>query len=211
MNDDGVYIGCDLDGTLATYDEWKSWQHIGEPIKTTVDRVKLWLSMGIEVRIVTARVSEASAQLNNVSPSEIKRAIQDWCEKNIGYRLTVQCEKDCNMLFLIDDSCVQVVTNSGVPIGGDEAFRVFEDRIKESVMHPCKFKVGDRMQVPTNVKSKDRGLFGTVRKVELQFRDKDPDTISSAPAFFWLVWYQIDGWDTMTGCDEGCLLPVKQA
>lgn len=53
----GSWIGVDLDGTLAHYDYWRGFDHIGEPIPLMADRVKQWLADGIEVRIVTARVS----------------------------------------------------------------------------------------------------------------------------------------------------------
>ena len=33
-----AWIGTDLDGTLAKYDGWKGWQHIGDPIPKMVER-----------------------------------------------------------------------------------------------------------------------------------------------------------------------------
>ena len=49
------WIGVDLDGTLAEYHGWNG--SIGKPIAPMVDRVKRWLAEGVEVRIMTARVS----------------------------------------------------------------------------------------------------------------------------------------------------------
>lgn len=62
---EGGWIGFDLDGTLATYDGWKGWDHIGDPIQKTVDLAKSFIAKGIEVRILTARASVVSRSLNN--------------------------------------------------------------------------------------------------------------------------------------------------
>lgn len=32
------WIGVDLDGTLAKYDQWRGVQHIGDPVPLMVDR-----------------------------------------------------------------------------------------------------------------------------------------------------------------------------
>ena len=53
------WIGVDLDGTLATHDGKRS-QRIGAPIPAMVERVKMWLREGREVRIVTARAARTS-------------------------------------------------------------------------------------------------------------------------------------------------------
>jgi len=107
---DGAWIGVDLDGTLAYYDEWDGGR-IGAPIPAMVDRVKRWLSESKTVRIVTARVS------NDASPEERgeqRRRIAKWCEEHLGRVLTVTCEKDFGMLELWDDRVVQVVKNTGL-------------------------------------------------------------------------------------------------
>ena len=49
------WIGVDLDGTLAYYDQWRGEHHVGEPILPMLDRVKKWLSEGREVRICSWR------------------------------------------------------------------------------------------------------------------------------------------------------------
>ena len=51
------WIGVDLDGTLAYYDQWRGALHIGEPIPVMLERVKRWLDEGKDVRIFTARVN----------------------------------------------------------------------------------------------------------------------------------------------------------
>jgi len=67
------WIGVDLDGTLAYYDEWRGLYHIGEPIPAMVDRVKRWLAEGRDVRIFTARVSGNIAVDKSGEPTATRR------------------------------------------------------------------------------------------------------------------------------------------
>lgn len=105
------WIGVDLDGTLAHYDGWKSPEHIGDPVPAMLKRVTAWLAEGREVRIFTARVSH---QTVDVEAARI--VIQNWCLKHVGIVLEVTCSKDFNMIELWDDRCVQVQSNTGVPV-----------------------------------------------------------------------------------------------
>ena len=105
------WIGVDLDGTLAYYDQWRGETHIGEPIPAMAERVKKWLSEGKEVRIFTAR-----AWNTGVSGAIAILTIKDWAEKHFGQRLEVTCMKDYNMVELWDDRAVQVIPNTGMPI-----------------------------------------------------------------------------------------------
>lgn len=102
------WIGVDLDGTLAHYDRWDGGK-IGAPIPAMVDRVKTWLAAGEEVRIFTARVSDGKP--------ETKSAIEQWCEVHLGARIPVTNIKDYQMSELWDDRAVQVVKNTGQPVG----------------------------------------------------------------------------------------------
>lgn len=107
------WIGVDLDGTLAKYDEWRGPEHIGEPIGQMLFRVRKWLEDGREVRIMTARVSG--------TPAERKAAlkpIQLWCLEHFGRKLPVTCSKDYAMAELWDDRCVQVEPNTGRRMDG---------------------------------------------------------------------------------------------
>jgi len=109
------WIGVDLDGTLARYDGWTGQYSIGAPVPRMVERVREWLQQGVEVRIFTARVSTG---LRNLDGSEfdlegIRKAIEDWCERHVGQRLPVTCQKDYAMLELWDDRAVQVIPNTG--------------------------------------------------------------------------------------------------
>lgn len=101
------WIGVDLDGTLAHYDEWRGPTHIGEPVLPMLVRVKEWLARGIEVRIVTARASDTRRV-------DVIPAIEAWCQQHIGQVLPVTATKDYAMLELWDDRCVQVIPNTGL-------------------------------------------------------------------------------------------------
>lgn len=114
---EGGWIGFDLDGTLATYDGWKGWDHIGDPIQKTVDLAKSFIAKGIEVRILTARASVVSRSLNNLTFEQVAEVIQKWTEKHIGQKLKVVTEKDALMYCFFDDSAVQVEKNTGEILG----------------------------------------------------------------------------------------------
>ena len=113
MSDSEGWIGVDLDGTLAHYDGWVGPVEIGEPIGPMVERVKRWLSEGYTVKIVTARVTTGSELANTL----IRGSIGDWCREHLGAVLEVTCSKDLNMLELWDDRAVQVIANTGEPVG----------------------------------------------------------------------------------------------
>jgi hypothetical protein len=63
------------------------------------------LHLGIECRIVTARVQEGARAIV---------AIEQWCLDNIGQVLPVTNKKDMGMVFLVDDRAVAVEFNTGV-------------------------------------------------------------------------------------------------
>lgn len=100
------WIGVDLDGTLAHYDNWETHgENIGDIITPMKDRVIEWLGKNIEVRILTARAING--------PSEIKK-IQDWLEKWGLPRLMVTACKDFGMIELWDDRAIGVISNTGL-------------------------------------------------------------------------------------------------
>jgi hypothetical protein len=105
---DKEWIGVDLDGTLAKYDEWKGIQHIGEPIPEMADRVRSWLKSGKQIKIFTARAS-------GNDKDEATRVIQDWTEKHFGKKFPVTNIKDHHMVELWDDRAVGVEKNTGKP------------------------------------------------------------------------------------------------
>lgn len=105
------WIGVDLDGTLAHYSGWVGPDHIGPPVERMLARVREWLDEGREVRIVTARVSVPA------QAASAREAIDAWLMQHLGRTLPVTCEKDYGMIELWDDRCVQVVANTGDPVG----------------------------------------------------------------------------------------------
>ena len=112
------WIGVDLDGTLAHYDGWKGLKHIGEPIVPMVERIKRWLSEGYEVRIFTARMSAGHDEFG-MDRMDFVGALGEWLVKaGLPETLAVTNIKDFEMLELWDDRAVQVIENTGVPIGG---------------------------------------------------------------------------------------------
>lgn len=127
------WIGVDLDGTLAMYDKWRGIDHIGDPIPAMVTRVKRWLDDGNDVRIFTARVSDADAAAvaagTMVSDDRgVRHYIEQWCLKHIGIILPITNVKDFGMAELWDDRAVQVEANTGRMLGhsprGLEAYEV---------------------------------------------------------------------------------------
>lgn len=113
------WIGVDLDGTLALYNGWQGGK-IGPPISAMVNRVKKWLSEGVEVRIVTARVActglDTGEGCDDVAFADAQRAlIAQWCYDHIGCILPVTAQKDFAMIELWDDRAVAVHFNTGEP------------------------------------------------------------------------------------------------
>jgi hypothetical protein len=78
-----------------------------------VDRVKMWIAEGKEVRIFTARVSPQAIELNNIDLARALQPIQMWLIQHLGHTLNVTHEKDMAMVQLWDDRCVQVIPNTG--------------------------------------------------------------------------------------------------
>jgi hypothetical protein len=121
-----VWVGFDLDGTLAHYDNWRGAGHIGEPIPYMVSLLK-HLSKKYNIRIFTARVGSAYPQ----QIDECRKAISEWCMKHIGFDLPVTSEKDQHMIACYDDRSKQVVSNTGICLE-DELSKIvleFESKI----------------------------------------------------------------------------------
>ena len=123
------WVGFDLDGTLAEYDGWKGIDHIGEPIKPMVDKIKKLREDGVMVKIVTARVAPKKRSDGTVGEDFVKvewngkkvnkfarEFIAEWCHENLGFCPEIVHEKDHSMKELYDDRCKQVLPNCGVPI-----------------------------------------------------------------------------------------------
>lgn len=106
------WIAVDLDGTLAKYPSGMGHDTIGEPIIPMLERVKRWRKRGLDVRIFTARASV---------PDEIP-IVRAWSLKHLGEELPVTNVKDYAMSSLWDDRCVQVRTNTGMPVDPEDEF-----------------------------------------------------------------------------------------
>lgn len=100
----------DLDGTLAEYHGWRGYDDVGKPIQPMMDRVKKWISEGIEVIIFTARAEDPDA-----IPAVIK-----WLEDNDLPELEITCIKSGDIERFYDDRAIQVRKNTG-EILGDES------------------------------------------------------------------------------------------
>lgn len=112
MKTEKGWIGVDLDGTLAEYDEYKGPTHIGDPVPFMADRVRRWIKAGWDVRIMTARVNP-----DHEDAALAAAAIERWMQKHFGFVLPVTHEKDFDMVTLWDDRAVQVIPNTGRRMG----------------------------------------------------------------------------------------------
>lgn len=108
------WIGVDLDGTLAEYDNWRGVRHIGAPVPKMLERVKRWIEEGREVRIFTARAATEDAE----ELAMLTAALDAWCIEHIGKPLVITCKKDYGMVELWDDRAIQVHENTGVRADG---------------------------------------------------------------------------------------------
>ncbi len=101
------WIGVDLDGTLSEMSEEVDINTIGAPIPEMVARVKDWIAHGYQVKILTARACIPEG----IPP------IQAWLKQHNLPDLPVTDAKDLHMLELWDDRGVQVIANTGQPVG----------------------------------------------------------------------------------------------
>jgi hypothetical protein len=102
----------DLDGTLARFDVWKGWNHIGEPIPKMVQKVRGWIAKGDKVVVFTSRMANTNEYVPISSLNEAKKVIEEWCVKNVGQLLPVTGQKGtCDIIY--DDLAVHVMKNRG--------------------------------------------------------------------------------------------------
>ncbi len=97
------WYGFDLDGTLTIHGTLI-------PIPKMVNRVKRYLRLGREVRIVTARAGDP----------DLIPEIEQWSENVFGVVLQVTDKKDFGMIRLWDDRAVGVIMNTGERADGLE-------------------------------------------------------------------------------------------
>ena len=104
------WIGVDLDGTLAKSLKAQANEEIGPPVHRMVQRVRVWLAHGQDVRIFTARINPNRGQ---VKAMRARRAIETWCKRHLGQVLPITHEKDWDMALLFDDRARQVEHDTG--------------------------------------------------------------------------------------------------
>ncbi len=97
-------IGVDLDGTLAHYDEWKGFDHIGKPIPKMMNRVKRWIKQGKKVVIFTARADNGKKAID---------PIKQWLKDNGLPDLEVTNIKTPDIQQFWDDRAIHVKANTG--------------------------------------------------------------------------------------------------
>jgi hypothetical protein len=123
------WIGVDYDGTLAHYTGWEGAGVEKPPVPAMIERVKEWLSLGVNVRVFTARVYPLNrcvwpddkrelhgTWLDNSREDECWESIatiRAFCSVHLGVVLPITNVKDFKMVKLYDDRCVQVETNTG--------------------------------------------------------------------------------------------------
>ena len=102
-----TWIGVDLDGTLSHETEQFSLDYINPPVPQMLMRVKDWTEQGYVIKIMTARASVKGG----IKP------VEKWLVKYGLAGLEVTNAKDFNMIELWDDRGVQVIANTGNPVG----------------------------------------------------------------------------------------------
>ncbi len=103
------WIAVDMDGTLA---EWTGTIHkIGPPIPRMVERVRVWLAAGRDVRIFTARVCDR--EVEELYKEQI-RLINEFCIAQFGRTLVSTCRKDWALDEIWDDKAYGVVPGTGL-------------------------------------------------------------------------------------------------
>lgn len=122
------WIGVDLDGTFATVDHSIPYCHgicngkthiIGPPAIppgggiSMLDRVKMWLAGGMDVRIFTARVGEP---IEPAAKAAVIADIQAYMLEHVGQALPVTACKDIDTIEIWDDRAVKVKFNQGEPL-----------------------------------------------------------------------------------------------
>lgn len=102
--DGASWIGVDLDGTLAEYNGWRGFNHIGRAVPAMLERVQTWLAEGRRIKIFTAR-----AQAGEYACWPLRR----WLHDQGLPELEITNIKDFHMTELWDDRCVRVEHNTG--------------------------------------------------------------------------------------------------
>lgn len=95
--------GIDLDATLAVYNGFKGFDHIGAPVPKMLNIVKSMLANGVKVKIFTARAD---------NPEAIPY-IKAWLRLVGLPELDVTNVKDRYCVRIWDDKAIQIEPNTG--------------------------------------------------------------------------------------------------
>ena len=117
-NENQAWIGVDLDGTLAIYNEWRGVHHIGAPIWPIVDRMKTLINTGITFKIFTARVCDPKRNYLVIPP--IRNFLVS-C--GLPEDLEITNAKDFNCIEIWDNRAKQVGFNRGNFLEEDYYYR----------------------------------------------------------------------------------------
>ena len=102
------WIGVGLDGTLAHVESLDDCpEAIGEPVPAMAQRVLDWHHSGFRVKILTWRGETADGRV----------AVAAWLQRHGLPELEVTHEKDFDMVEFWDARGIQVVPNTGKPVG----------------------------------------------------------------------------------------------
>jgi hypothetical protein len=117
------WIAVDLDGTVAIWERWVRWDHIGKPIPKMVERIRGWIAAGKKVKIFTARVAfdedVCSISGERFSREDMQEVIWRWTLKHIGTPLESTATKDFAAEEIWDDKAIGVVANTGLTVADE--------------------------------------------------------------------------------------------
>ena len=101
------WVAMDLDGTLAYYDYWRGYKHIGKIIpkakKLLLEEIENGIKNNYIVKIFSARACVP----------EHKQYVEQWLKDNGLPELEVTNIKDHGMRRLYDDRAIQIKRNTG--------------------------------------------------------------------------------------------------
>jgi hypothetical protein len=134
MNHRHDWTGFDFDRTLATYYKWGGAAELGQPIAPIVDLLKQTHEKG-NVKIFSARVwpiihydphtlqthwdprvrdlPDEHQAIRSQCARDAIRAMVNWCDTHLGFRVPITTVKDIHCTRLYDDIAVQVEPNTG--------------------------------------------------------------------------------------------------
>lgn len=115
-------IAVDFDGTLAYDVSHGTSDDTGDPVPEMLHRVKGWVGSGIEVHILTSRMTGP-----DTDKAHVRQVLQDWCEAHGLPRIPVTGTKWYYFAAYYDDRSVQVLTDTGHLVAGGPTGKAAEE------------------------------------------------------------------------------------